>query len=197
MIFRSLFVLAALSASGASARAADLSAPSLPTLAAAPPGASPWAGLYAGTQVFAIGGSHIKGVVGGGGYIGYDHEFDNRVVVGIVASSGVARGPVGYGGFNGFDYAGTAVKIGYDMGRVMPYAFAGVDLAKPTFRGNGGFRGAADGFNGLLSGSSRGLGSFTTVGAGVDYKLTDGITVGVEVGRVQGRGTGSLGPPFP
>lgn len=198
LIVRSLLIVSAVCAPGPAARAADLSAPSLPMLAADPPGASPWTGLYAGTQVFAIGGSHIKGLVGGGAYVGYDHEFANRVVFGIEASSGAARGPVGYGGFNGFNYAGTAVKVGYDMGRVMPYAFAGLDLAKPTFRGNGGFTGGGDGLNGLFSGSSRKLSSFTTVGAGVDYKLTDRITLGVAVGSVQSRGGyAPLGPTFP
>lgn len=200
MFVRSLLVLGGVFAAAAAAGAADFPTPSLPTLAANPPDASPWTGLYAGTQVFAIGGSHIKGVVGGGGYIGYDHEFDNRVVVGIEASSGLARGSVGYGGFNGFNYAGTAVKVGYDMGRVLPYAFVGVDLAKPTFRGRGGFTGASDGINGLFSGTGR-LSSFTSVGAGVDYKLTDRITLGVAVGTVQSRGVaspyGPLGPPFP
>lgn len=198
MIDRSLMVLGALCACVA-AQAADLSTPSLPMLAADPPGSSPWTGLYAGTEAFAIGGSHVKGVVGGGGFIGYDHEFANGIVLGIQGSSGLARGSVGPGGFNGFDYAGSTVKVGYDMGRVMPYAFAGVDLAKPTFRGRG-VAGAGDGLNGLFSGPGK-LSAFTTVGAGVDYKLTDRITVGVAVGTVQSRGAtsplGPLGPPFP
>ena len=48
----------------------------------------PWSGLYVGTGISAWGGKGVKGGVGGEGYLGYDHVFDNGVVVGVRASSG-------------------------------------------------------------------------------------------------------------
>ena len=78
------------------------------------------------------------------------------------------------------------VKVGYDMGRLMPYVSLGAGLAKPTSALNGG----ADRFRGGQRHVCR-VGAFTTmttVGAGVDYAVTDHLTVGVQVNSVQQRG---------
>ena len=64
---------------GAEVRAADQVKPDdaakLPTLALNSQQAlSPWTGLYAGTEVFAISRKGSKGLVGGGAFIGYNRE---------------------------------------------------------------------------------------------------------------------------
>ena len=76
----------------APAVAADLpNAPSsFPALtpSAADVAPDPWAGLYVGTGVSAWGGKGVKGGFGGETYLGYDHVFDNGVVLGVRASTG-------------------------------------------------------------------------------------------------------------
>ncbi len=122
------------------ASAADLpNAPqNYPALATSPaePEWNPWSGLYVGTGISAWGGKGIKGGVGGEGYLGYDHAFDNGVVVGVRASSGYEpflwSTPRGFTQFTGTAFAGGEAIVGYQMGQVTPYVIAGVDLARPT-----------------------------------------------------------------
>ena len=136
--------LAAL-ASGGRALAADLpNGPSnYPALAPATdaPASDPWSGLYAGTGISAWGGKGVKGGVGGEGYLGYDHTFDNGVVVGVRASSGyepfLLATPGGFTRFTGTAFAGGEATVGYRMGPFTPYLIAGVDLARPTAFANG------------------------------------------------------------
>jgi opacity protein-like surface antigen len=166
--------------------------PQLPVFAANSQQAlSPWTGLYAGTDIFAVSrsGKGAKGVVGGGAFIGYNREFDNNLVLGIEASTGFAPGALqrsAYGRFNGFDYAAAKVKVGYDMGQFLPYLTAGVAIAKPDFGSHSGYVGLTNSFNDLL-GSSGGARTFGMVGAGVDYKVTNNLTVGVAVSAGNGR----------
>jgi outer membrane immunogenic protein len=177
-----LLFLGLLGGSGFSARADDASA-SLPLLALTPATApntpSPWSGFYAGSEVFAISGKGLKGGVGGAGDFGYNHEFSNRVVVGVDGAVGYAPSLLRYSPYAGFDVAATNVKIGYDMGRFMPYVTGGVLLEKPHTTLNTGFTGASDAVNGLLAGSSN-LKTAGTVGLGADYAITSKLTVGVQ-----------------
>ena len=76
------------------ARAAEAPQPTLPSLASNPP-PSPWSGLVRGTEVFGeVARKGAKGMVGGGAYVGYDREFDNNLMVGIQASTGLVHGLV-------------------------------------------------------------------------------------------------------
>jgi outer membrane immunogenic protein len=133
------------------AEAADLSLKAPP----APVAVSNWTAVYIGGYVggswanahfcgFSGGATcndlSVNGVVGGG-YIGFDYELPNRVVVG-------ARLSAPFGSLNsdnnaplGFGAPGTTVSakfnwavmasgtVGYDMGQWMPYVGAGVALA--------------------------------------------------------------------
>ncbi len=181
---------------GLSARAGE-TAPSLPLLALAPPASptapSPWSGFYVGSEVFAISGSGrgMKGGVGGAADFGYNHEFSNNVVVGVGASVGYAPSVFRYSPYSGFDVATTNLKIGYDMGRLMPYVTTGVILEKPHTSLTAGYTGGADAVNGLFSGSSN-LRAAPTVGIGADYALTNKLTVGVGVSV--SRSPGGFGP---
>ena len=112
-------------------------------------------------------------------------------MIGAQASAGYMPGLYQYGP-RGYDFGLAQVKIGYDMGRIMPYVTFGAGLAKPTSSLNGapiGFEAINDMFVGGQS-----TATITTVGAGVDYAVTDHLTVGVQVNAVQQRG--GFAPPL-
>ena len=204
MLSRPLVAVFALCAAAGVARADDVAptpaaTPGLPSLALDPEGGpteapqsgnakqpSLWSGLYVGTDVFAIGGKGVRGGVGGGGYAGYNHEFPNKVIVGIEAGAGYAPSLYKFGP-RGFDYASTDVSIGYDMGRLMPFVTMGVDLLKPTGIGNRGFTSTSDSLNDLFDSSGK-LNSLTTVGAGFNYAFSNNLSMGLEVSVTNGRG---------
>jgi outer membrane immunogenic protein len=205
MLKRLILAWVALCGVAVAARAADSiaptptpTAPTLPSLALDPQGGplantsstgqqpSLWNGLYVGTDVFGVAGKGVQGGFGGSGYVGYDHEFANNVVVGIQAGAGYAPGLSKFGP-KGYDFASTNVMVGYDLGRFEPYVTMGVDLAKPTGIGNRGFTSASDSVNGLFD-SSGNLQSLTTVGAGFNYAITNNLSMGMEVSVTNGRG---------
>jgi hypothetical protein len=188
---------------GLSARAED-AVTSLPAFALNPPGSttpapSPWAGLYAGSEVFGISGSGrgMKGGVGGDTNFGYNHEFSNNLIIGVQGALGYLPSLFSNGRYTGFDTVATGVKIGYDMGQFTPYVTMGGILAKPHTTGLGtGSSGASDAINGLFSGSSdlKGAGF---VGGGFDYAVTNKLTVGFSASVTRG-GPGFYGPgPIP
>jgi opacity protein-like surface antigen len=166
------------------AAAADLpNAPSTyPALSSGPAQQewNPWSGLYVGTGISAWGGKGVKGGVGGEGYIGYDHTFDNGVVVGVRAESGYGpflwSTPRGFSQFTGTAYAGGEATVGYRMGQLTPYVIAGVDLARPT-----AFSGASplDAVNTVFSGPGA-VQAVGTVGMGFMYQVTPNFSFGME-----------------
>ncbi len=174
-----------------------MAAPALPTLALnppAPPAIGPqapsiWNGLYVGSEVFAVSGGGAKGRVGGAGLAGYSHELANNFVVGIDSEAGYAPAFFAHGPFKGYDFGAANVRLGYDMGRLMPYVTTGVVLAKPTLR-NGSFD-AADSVNDLFTPTAN-LKAAGDVGVGVDYAITPHLMV--NVGATVGRGPAAFGP---
>ena len=147
---------------------------------AAAPATDPWAGLYAGTGVAAWGGKGVKGGFGGEGYLGYDHAFDNGVVVGVRASSGYEpflwTAPSGFSQFTGTAYAGGSATVGYQMGQLTPYVIAGVDIARPTHFGS---LSALDNVNAAFSGPGAAQ-AVGTVGVGAVYRFNNNFSFGVE-----------------
>ncbi|SEE10398.1 outer membrane immunogenic protein [Rhizobiales bacterium GAS188] len=199
---RSLAVLAVLvlCGLGVAAQADDTPPAKLPTFALNPqapwtaagtPSTSPWSGLYVGSEVFAASIKGRKGLVGGSAYAGYNREFDNNLVIGIQGSTGFAASSFKRGPFVGYDYAATNVKLGYDMGRLMPFVTAGFAFAKPTT--GSGFTGASDSINDLF-GSSSGFRGAGMVGAGFNYAITNNTSVGLAVSAGMGRGGPLLVP---
>ena len=167
------------------ARAADL--PNAPAAAAAalptwPPQQAwnPWSGLYVGAGVSAWGGKGVKGGVGGEGYIGYEHLFDNGVVLGVRAESGYGpfawATPRGFTNFTGTAYAGGEATVGYRMGQLTPYLIAGVDLARPTAFVGGN---PLDAVNAVFSGPGA-VQAVGMVGMGFTYQVTPNFAFGVE-----------------
>jgi hypothetical protein len=125
-----------------------------------------WSGLYVGSGIFAISGNGSKGHVGGDGEIGYNHEFQNRAVIGVDAVGGYSPGLWANGPMKGFDFGATDVKVGYDIGRWMPYVETGVVLAKPNFRAGTNYNSASQSADDLFSGAGH-LRAAPRVGAGV------------------------------
>ena len=191
--------VAALALPLASASAADL--PNMPqaypALAPSAADVTPnyWSGLYVGTDVSAWGGKGVKGGIGGDAYLGYDHAFDNGVIVGVRASTGYApflwSTPSGFTKFTGTDYAGGEAIVGYRMGQVAPYVITGVSLARPTSFG-WGFN-AGDSLNAVFSGPGA-VQAVGEVGMGVTYQVTPNFSMGIEARMYKANNNGGLAP---
>ncbi len=152
---------------------------------------NPWTGLTMGAGVFGVSGSGrgARGGFGGDTFIGYNHEFDNRVVVGVQGSVGYLPGMWKYGP-GGYNYGMANVSVGYDMGRFMPYVNFGVGTASAT--NLRGLPGGLDSINNVFNHSGNQT-TLTSVGAGFNYEVTNNLRVGFEVNAVQQHGNG-FGP---
>jgi opacity protein-like surface antigen len=196
MLTRIALALVPVCCLAAAARADGLMASNLPTLAVDPPpisprafdlpAASPWGGFYVGSEMTAASRKGAKGLFGGSALAGSNYEFSNKIVLGVEASAGfnpnmLARGTAGN------DFAAMKFKLGYDMGRLMPFVTAGISLAKPTTGTNIGFSSASDSLNDLFS-SSPNVKTFGSIGAGFDYALTNNLSVGIAVSANKGVG---------
>ncbi|MGD0641736.1 MAG: hypothetical protein ABSC22_13395 [Roseiarcus sp.] len=195
---RTHFALAFAFAAVAFARpafAAELPSQSpLPSLAADPETQAPdWKGFYVGTGVAVAAFKGAKGAVGGDVFAGYDHTFDNNVVLGVRFATGYDPWVFPAGPYRGFDFAATSVKVGYEMGRLTPYVVTGVGLARATNFG-GGLPNLNDSLNGAFGGpgAAQAVGS---VGVGFDYAVTNNVHVGVEA-SVNSVGPFGAGGPF-
>jgi outer membrane immunogenic protein len=164
--------------------------PKLPTFAleqpSVPSTTSPWTGFHMGTELFGFSGKGVKGGVGGGLFAGYSRELPNNFVIGIDVATGYAPFAFRYGPYKGFDYAATTAKVGYDMGRFMPFMTTSFVVARPN-TASGGYLGATESANDLFNSSSR-LQGAATVGAGFDYAVTDKLHVGLAVSVGASRG---------
>jgi opacity protein-like surface antigen len=154
---------------------------------------NPWSGLTMGAGVVGVSGAGrgTHGGFGGEAFVGYNHEFDNRVVLGIQATAGALPGIYNYGP-RGYNFGMVNMSVGYDMGRFMPYITAGVGTARATnfVTPSGGF----DSLNNIFSRSAQST-TIATVGAGFNYAVTNNLHVGFEVNAVQQRNSG-FGPPI-
>jgi opacity protein-like surface antigen len=185
LLFAAVLAGAAAPALSAHALAADL--PTLPSLAADPETQAPnWKGLYVGAGVDAVFAKGAKGAFGGDVYAGYDHVFDNNVVLGVRFSTGFSPWIVPGTRFQGFDFAETSVKMGYEMGRLTPYVVTGVALARPSYAG-GGLANMGDSLNGVFGGPGD-LQAAGTAGVGFDYAVTNNLHVGLEATVTHGPG---------
>jgi opacity protein-like surface antigen len=152
------------------------------------PEPSIWNGMYVGTGVTFAATKGQKGQFGGDVFVGYDKTFENHLVLGVNFDTGYAPFPSASGRFHGFDYAMTNVKLGYDFGRVTPYLYAGGGIAHATaFKS--GLPDADTTINGLFYGPG-GVRTATAFGAGVDYRVTNNVTIGVSAGVLKGPGDG-------
>jgi len=151
------------------------------------PSPSIWNGAYVGAGVSFAAAKGRKGQFGGDVSAGYDKTFANNFVIGVKFDTGYAPFVAPLGRFRGFDFAMGEVKVGYDFGRVTPYVFAGGGLARATAFSSA-LPDAATTMNGAF-GAGPGFG-VATFGAGVDYHVTNNITVGVQARVLNGQGGG-------
>lgn len=158
----------------------------LPSLALDPPPPSPWSGLYVGSDVSAYAVKGRKAMFGASTYVGYDHELSNNFVIGIEGQTGFAPSLFQNNRKAGYDFGETRVKLGYDMGRFMPFVTAGLAIAKPNSRAATSFDGA-DSFNNLFNQSGRTI-AYGSVGAGVEYQINNHLSVSVAVTANAARG---------
>lgn len=168
----------------------DLSKPTLPFFAFVqpPPDPSPWTGLSIGTEVFAVsGGKGVRGGVGGGGYVGYDREFANNWVIGVEGSAGYAPSFFSSSPFRGYNYAEASTRVGYDMGRLMPFVTIGGGIARPNGRTTTGYTDPANSMSDFFN-SDGDLRGYGTAGAGFAYKLTPNTTVELAVQAYRSNG---------
>jgi opacity protein-like surface antigen len=173
-------------AAGLAAAPARAQTGGLPTFAQTPPPAapdSPWKGLSVGAEAFWIGGRGAKGGFGGATNVAWSRTFDNNVILGLKLRAGyapaLAFAPL-WGGrrAGGWNFVETSATVGYDFGRVRPWASVGAAFLKPT--GQRGFGGGIDTLNAFFEpgGGTRGL---VTYGAGADIAITNNVTLGVAV----------------
>jgi outer membrane immunogenic protein len=188
---------------GGAAEAADLSAPAPYEAPAAP--AFTWTGFYVGGHAGygwgdfgseptdAYGANQPDGFFGGV-QAGYNFQFDNRLVVGIEADASFGslkdNGSFAMGepqeGLFELDYAtkidtfGTVRgRVGYAFDRVLPYATAGLGWARTELDFSND---VTMGGMPVISSAASDKQTFTgwTVGAGLEYAITDNITAKAE-----------------
>ncbi|MHA3916150.1 outer membrane protein [Halovulum sp. GXIMD14793] len=134
-------------------------------LLAAPVQAADWNGFYMGTQI-GYGSADVVGIPANfdgsvsGVHVGYNRDFGKMVVGGELDYN---FGAINVAPGVGFDQlAHFKVKAGYDGGRWLAYGTAGAAYTNLAVGANG-----LDGFG-------------YVVGAGVDYQVTDHLTIGGE-----------------
>lgn len=175
-LLRLALCASALLALPAAAPAADLPS-SLPTLAVDPqlPPPDPWKGFYVGAGVTAAFAKGSKGGWGSEAYGGYDHVFANGILLGGRFSTGYNPFLTTSGRFQGYDFAESSVKLGYEMGRLTPFVTAGVAGLRAARAGDAN---PANALNGVLGGPG-GFQAAGVLGAGFDYAVTDKLHVGI------------------
>jgi opacity protein-like surface antigen len=190
-----LLALTACGLVAAPAFAADLplqASSSLPSLASDPLTQAPnWSGFYVGAGINVVSFKGAKAQAGGDVFGGYDHRFDNNVVLGVRFSTGYSPWAFPSGPYRGFSFGETDVKLGYAMGRLTPYVVTGVALARPSYGAD--FGDLSQSVNGLFFGPGA-VQAVGTAGVGFDYALTNNITVGLEARVSNGGPLSPLGP---
>jgi outer membrane immunogenic protein len=192
--------VAALLACVNAASAADVGGGAEPAYPTATALAFSWTGFYAGLQtgyqwseadfqapaLNASGGYDFNGAVIGG-RIGYDAEFGS-LLAGVVGDLEFANGS-GQGSDNGVDASGEInwqgslrARFGYVYGNFLPYVTGGLALADVDFALGAGA--PSDGFSDTAVGY--------TVGAGLEYAVTDKLSFGAEY-RYSNYGTADNG----
>jgi len=188
-MIRSVLAIALLCAAARTASAADPFASAPPVSTTDPSAdASFWHGLHVGSEVFASAGSHKTGGFGAAAFAGYDHQFDNSVILGV--DVGVGRGlyHIGSSGVRGYDFATTSVKVAYPVGQFTPFVGGYGVFARPDST-PAAFASPFDTANNLFS-SGPGLRASGGVTAGFDYAINNNLSVGMLMSVGAGRGGG-------
>lgn len=178
-------------------QAQSLSTASLPAFARNPQAftqnLSVWNGLQEGQQFYSFTTSGMGRLSGSGTFSGFSQKFSNNVFVDVRAGSGYAPSIFQSNPVSGFDYASTQLKIGYDLGRLRPYVIGSFGAVNPVLSNGLNIPGGPA--NTMLNQTAGGTRSFTSVGAGFDYAISNKLSVGVGVSV--GATRGMLSPLAP
>lgn len=176
------------------AQAADLGV--APAAIVEPATAYSWSGAYVGAQAGYTVGGHVQDEyiyidaapwfnydlspdgAFGGLYAGYNYQFSNNIVLGAeadfalgnVGASGATIEYAGYDSSTDIDWTGSVrARVGYAFDRFLPYATGGVAFGRFSFEERAEDYGVRQSADVNVSG--------WTVGAGVEYALTDNVTL--------------------
>ncbi|GAA2867561.1 outer membrane immunogenic protein [Aminobacter niigataensis] len=175
-----------------------------------------WAGAYIGLQaghgwgdadhvthsatLFPFTHNDIDGFVGGA-YVGFNHQFPNKIIVSVegdIAWTNLQGGPdlsVNAAGIP--DGAATAetdvewtgavrARLGYSVGRVLPYIAGGLAIAKADTNSS----------RGMYNGQVRDVLAGWTLGGGAEYAATDQLVMRLEYRYSDfGRASATTYPP--
>jgi hypothetical protein len=162
----------------------------LPTLAA-----NPWAGTPMGAWSGFAARTDFAGLPAGGVFArtaGYNQLVGKNLLLGVATTSFTSPVAFGSGPAFGTDFSATSMRLTYNMGAFKPFFTAGAGFARPNVFGGANFAIPADPLANIHDSKS-----FTSVGAGFDYQVSNGLSVGVAVSAGSGqalRGPGALWP---
>jgi len=165
-----------------------------------------WTGIYVGAQAGYVWGNSTYDGAGseagppfisasvdpkgafGGAYVGYNYQFDGNYVVGVEADANFANAKSDHDAFpldpdflgsSDLKWFGSArLRAGYAFDRFLPFVTGGVAFAKYS---------GASSFNGNQASEISSTRVGWTLGAGLDYAVTDNLIARVEY-RYLGQG---------
>ncbi len=161
----------------------------LPTLAANPWAGTPmgaWSGFSGRTGHFdtPFAGAFARSA-------GYNQLLNRNLLLGVETTT--LNSPMSFGrnAAFGMEFSSTTMRLTYNLGNLRPFVTAGAAFARPNDFGPPNFS-----FPGDPLSNSRDAKTFTSVGAGFDYAVTNNFSVGVAVSAGSGqalRSPGSFG----
>ena len=160
------------------ARAFEALPAPLPILAANPWAGTPmgaWSGFSSGAQLFAAPGATFARAAG------YNQLLSKNLLLGVETSAFTA--PAGFGRGSATDFSSTSMRLTWNMGALKPFVTAGMAQAKPNAFGGANFSLPADPLV-----NTRDAKTFTNIGAGFDFAVSDKLTLGVAVSAGSGQG---------
>ena len=168
-------------------------------------------------SVFTLHTSNRTGGVIAGGQVGYNYQLPNNIVVGLESDAqwsdvkesehekatsaliGISGGTLRFTDLRiGLDWFGTTrLRLGYALGRFLPYITGGVSYGQVTLSGSQFVSVPVFGQPGTASGSASSTHAGWTAGAGAEYAVTDNISLKTEYLFVQLGGVSGSEVGFP
>lgn len=150
---------------------------------------SPWKGDVFARSPFGFSPFGLSLAPANTSFTSFSTKLDEKTTFGMRSMSGFVSTMSGPGLSRGFGFSATEMKFGYAAGNVRPWMSASFGAMTPNrFGGPLGLVG--DPANPMFTGTQGP--SFARVGAGVDFAISDKVTLGfgVSVGTMNGVNTG-------
>ena len=174
-------IVAAL-AVGVAAPAAAADLPAMPSMTVDPSVPAPdyWKGLYVGTGIGAVVAKGQKGQFGGDVFAGYDHAFDNGLVLGVQFDTGYDPWVcAATAAIKGFDFAETERQARLRDGPLHALSSWRASRSPRARISASALPDASTSINGVCSAGPARSGLSASPGVGVDYAVTNNLHVGV------------------